>query len=308
MAIYDNILAHLIMLADRGRTEAYREAIGQVVRAGDVVIDCGTGTGVLAIFAERAGAGRVYAIEKSRIVDAARQIFAANGCQRIQALHGDASTIELPEPVDLIVSEWMGHFLFDDELLEPLVRLRDSYLRPGGRMLPERCSVHAGLVIDPRRHGELALLRSRPYGIEFGPIADWPFAQVDVLEIRRDQLLPETACLAELDMRTVSRMPDRLIGTLVSGRDCECYGLCGWFDAQLTASIALSTSPFAPWTHWKKYHFPFEQPLAIRAGATVEIEIGILRHPRRTSYTWSVQHGDERRQGDNVLIDAWLAR
>ena len=303
---YDNILMHVQMLADRRRTEAYREAIGQVVRPGDRVLDFGTGTGVLAIFAERAGAAKVYAVDKSRMIEAARRLFQINGCTRIEPLRGDADTLELAEPVDLIVSEWMGNFLFDDRMLDPLLRLRDRYLRPGGRMLPARCTLHASLMLAPHEYERLGALRGKPYDIDFGPLAEWPFAQSGVIDLKPEHLSAQSACIGELDLSTLERTPERLHGTLESPIDCESYGLVGWFEAQLTASIQLGNSPFGPPSHWRWWYFPFDRPLAVRAGERVTIEILVLPHPKRTSFTWSARVGTELRQGDDILVDAWL--
>ena len=63
------------MLNDRARTDAFIRAIEATVRPGDVVVDLGTGTGVLALAAARAGARRVYAIEASGVGRAARSVF-----------------------------------------------------------------------------------------------------------------------------------------------------------------------------------------------------------------------------------------
>ena len=303
---YDNILMHVQMLADRRRTEAYRGAIAQAVRSADSVLDFGTGTGVLAIFAERAGATKVYALDKSRMLEAARRLFQINGCTRIEPLSGDANTLELPGPVELIVSEWMGHFLFDDRMLEPLIRLRDRYLRPGGRMLPERCTLYASLMLAPHEYERMAALRGRPYDIDFGPLAEWPFAQSGPIDLKPEHVLPQSATIGELDLATIERTPERLHGAIESPIDCESYGLVGWFEAQLTASIRLGNSPFEAPTHWRCWYFPFDRPLAVRAGERIAIEVSVLTHPKRTSFTWSAQCGTALRQGDDILVDAWL--
>lgn len=69
---------HIVMLDDEARTRGYIGALQKVIKHGDVVVDVGTGTGVLAVSAVRAGAARVHAIESSAIADAADRVFAAN--------------------------------------------------------------------------------------------------------------------------------------------------------------------------------------------------------------------------------------
>ena len=47
--------------------------------------------------------------------------------------------ITLPvEKVDIIISEWMGHFLLYESMLDTVLYARDKYLNPGGLMLPDR--------------------------------------------------------------------------------------------------------------------------------------------------------------------------
>ena len=75
---YD-ILEHGMMIADRLRIDAYLESIRRAVQPGSVVADVGSGVGIFALAACRAGARRVYAIEPGAIVQVAREIVAANG-------------------------------------------------------------------------------------------------------------------------------------------------------------------------------------------------------------------------------------
>jgi predicted RNA methylase len=70
------------MLLDKARCDAYREAIHRIVKPGDVVVDLGAGTGLLSFFALQAGARHVYAIEMSRIADAAAELIEANGFEK----------------------------------------------------------------------------------------------------------------------------------------------------------------------------------------------------------------------------------
>jgi SAM-dependent methyltransferase len=288
------------MLQDSVRTEAYRKAISEVVRPGDRVLDFGCGTGVLSIFAERAGAGRVYALDRSSMLAAARVIFEENGCTRIEPIFGQGELVELPSEVDVIVSEWMGHFVFAERMLEPLVKLRDKFLRQGGQMIPGRCSLHVGLVVNHSYFEDLSFLATRPYGIDFAAIADWPLDDVEMLRMKPEDLLPETTCVGVLDMATVTRTPELLSGAIVSQRDATLLGLCGWFEAQLTPSVTLSTSPFAKPTHWLQFHFPFRRPLDVRAGEAVEIEIEIVPQREQNGYRWRARSASGVRSGASL--------
>ena len=62
------------MVGDRPRTDAFAAAIAEVVRPGDAVLDVGTGTGILAMLAAKAGARKVYAVDQSDIADAAARL------------------------------------------------------------------------------------------------------------------------------------------------------------------------------------------------------------------------------------------
>ena len=85
------------MIRDRVRTEAFRRAIESVVRPGDVVLDVGAGSGILSLFAARAGAACVYAVERTTVAAVAQGLAAANGVAEIvQVFHGDVMEIELP--------------------------------------------------------------------------------------------------------------------------------------------------------------------------------------------------------------------
>jgi predicted RNA methylase len=104
--MYAEFEVHRTMIRDRVRTEAFRRAIDSVVRRGDIVLDVGAGSGILSVFAARAGAARVYAVERTSVAVLAEEVAAANGVAEIvQVIHSDILDVEPPERVDVIVSE-----------------------------------------------------------------------------------------------------------------------------------------------------------------------------------------------------------
>ena len=62
---------HISMLDDKTRTQAFITAIQKQVEPDSVVVDLGTGTGILAMAAALAGAGKTIAIEPGEMAGAA---------------------------------------------------------------------------------------------------------------------------------------------------------------------------------------------------------------------------------------------
>ena len=171
---------HARMLHDERRTGDYLAALAQAVRPGDVVVDLGTGSGVLAIAAARAGARHVYAVEASDIAQVAQHVFAANGMEeRITLVRGWSRQIDLPEQADLLVSEIIGNEPFEEEILETTLDVRRRLLKPDARLIPHALTLFARPLRLPetearqRALGRGALERWRGlYGIDFEPLVD----------------------------------------------------------------------------------------------------------------------------------------
>jgi protein arginine N-methyltransferase 3 len=111
---YSSYSIHEQMIKDAARTDAYRDFIygNKDVFKGKVVLDVGCGTGILSMFAAKAGAKKVYSVDASNIIDRAKEIVKLNGLEgTITLLKGRIEDLELPEKVDVLVSEWMGYCL-----------------------------------------------------------------------------------------------------------------------------------------------------------------------------------------------------
>ncbi|HCS28289.1 MAG TPA: hypothetical protein DIW43_12595 [Spongiibacteraceae bacterium] len=147
---YDGIGGVLSCLNDRTRTLAALEGIARTVRKGDNVVDIGTGSGILAFAALRAGATHVYAIEPSPAASLAQALAEENGlANRLTVLRAYSSDIELPVKCDVMISELVSQDPFSEDMLGVTADARARLLKPEARIVPAQLTVYAQLVSTP---------------------------------------------------------------------------------------------------------------------------------------------------------------
>ena len=293
---YRDVAMHKVMLQDVVRTDAYEKSISEVVRPEHSVLDFGCGTGVLAMFAARAGASKVAAVDRSPFIKTAREIAQKNGFGDIDFYHDDHQSLELDEKVDVIVSEWMGHCLFYEAMLEPLLAVRDRYLAEDGVMIPAEVSLHAGLVCDEDLLEDLSFLQNEPYDIDFSPIAHIPFQQTDLVALEPDSILNTTAHMGSLNMQTVNKAntPREFSGTIRPDREADVFALCGWFSTELSPGVAFGTGPRDTPTHWDQILFPLPEPFAVDPSRELTITLSPLTEQvgKEQCWAWSITDGE----------------
>ncbi|MBS1774027.1 MAG: 50S ribosomal protein L11 methyltransferase [Bacteroidetes bacterium] len=128
---------HIKMLNDYVRTTFFIDTLDQITGSEDVVLDIGTGTGVLAIAAARAGAKKVYAIEAGTMADIAEKIIKnTEVADKIEVIRGWSTDITLPEKADILVSEIIGDDPFGEMILPTFIDARARLLKPSAKIIP----------------------------------------------------------------------------------------------------------------------------------------------------------------------------
>jgi predicted RNA methylase len=124
-------------LIDGTRTNAFRAAIKNTVKKGDVVVDLGSGSGILSMFAVEAGASKVYAVEADENVAKVLALnIERNGYKdKIILVKADATTVVLPEKVDVAISEMVATGLID-ELQIPVMNNIQTFLKKDAKIIP----------------------------------------------------------------------------------------------------------------------------------------------------------------------------
>ncbi|MFB7352975.1 methyltransferase domain-containing protein [Streptomyces gardneri] len=302
---------HELMLGDDLRMTAFRTAIAEAVRPGDVVLDLGTGTGILARWALEAGAARVYGIDLNEnvLATAAERLAEAGFADRFVPLSGLSFDLELPERVDIVISEIMGNLADNENFSAILDDARERFLRPGGTMLPGLVDSFLVPVAAETAHAQLTGEGPRDAG---GPEAfagllaargaESPFS------LYYDTVLPIAGHLASPRLiRRYDPAPAAAAGTETSYRVPLAYtvqrdgvftGFKGYFVAQLSESVALDISGDdiegrTTSDSWKHCYLPIERPVRVRRGDRIALTFGRRGgrdgDPFGQTYSWEGQ-------------------
>jgi SAM-dependent methyltransferase len=277
---------HRRMLDDDLRMDAFERAIRAVVRPGDVVLDLGAGTGVLAMLAARCGAARVHAVESMGVARVARELVAANGfADRIVVHEADAITMAPVEAVDVVVSDFLGCFLVDDGMLDA-VAAAARWLKPQGRFVPEAVR----LLVAPFAAVPLPavdIASATMYGLDLRTL------EAGVLRRSYRGDLDPTLLLAAprafLDYRPPAL--DEPFGrelSFTAAAAGRLRGFAGWFEARLAPGVTLTNAPGAQ-THWGQALFPVATR-AVAAGDELRFRLR-ARDARLLELEWSVEGG-----------------
>nr|NVI69714.1 arginine methyltransferase 1 [Cucujiformia] len=254
---------HEEMFKDEVRTLTYRNSMyhNKHLFTGKVVMDIGCGTGILSMFAAKAGARKVIAVECSNIVDYARKIIETNKLDHIITIvKGKVEEISLPdgiESVDIIISEWMGYCLFYESMLDTVLFARDKWLKPDGLLFPDRCSLFVTAIEDRQYKDEKINWWDDVYGFDMSSIRKIAISEplVDVVDPK--QVVTNACLLKEVDLYTVTKADLDFSShfQLICRRNDYIQALVTFFNVEFTKChkrLGFTTAPDAAYTHWKQ--------------------------------------------------------
>ena len=274
------------MLADGARTSAWIEAVRRTVRPGDVVADLGTGTGILAVAAAQAGARRVFAIEATSMASVARAVAERNGvADRVEVVRGWSSEVDLPERVDVLVSELIGSDPLGERLLDVLADSRLRLARPGFRSVPRRLKVVAVPVSVPASRVARATCSPgmasgfrRRYGIDLSPLSDAAAGRPAVTYLRRAEALrarrlAEPRVVVDVDLEADVAPAVEATADFAAARPGLWNGVLLWFETELAPGLAFDHSPdrCSPWTSWRFPLWVFPEGRALQTGEAARV-------------------------------------
>ncbi|XP_043479685.1 protein arginine N-methyltransferase 3 [Leptopilina heterotoma] len=283
---YSHFAIHHEMLTDKVRTESYRDALlmNSHTFHNCLMLDVGCGTGILSMFAAKSGCRKVISIDQSEIIYQAMDIVRENNLDDVITLKkGRLEDIELDiDKVDAIVSEWMGYFLLFEGMLDTVVYARDHYLSPGGKLLPNRCTLSIVGSGDTKRYVDLVDYWSNVYGFKMSCMKAEVIREASIETCNPQELITSVAQLQSFDLYTVDTNCVNFSSPfeLTVKKTGSLTAIVGYFDVffDLDNPISFSTGPQSTPTHWKQTVFSLSEPISISEGETVSGKLICRRH------------------------------
>ena len=270
---------------------AYASALRRAVRPGAIVVDIGTGTGIMACLACQYGARRVYAIEPADAIEVARDIARANGFgERIQFIQKPSMSVTLPEQADVIVSDLRGVLPLLQHHVPSIVDARARLLKRGGALIPQRDVIRVCVASAP----DLYESRVTPWernelGLDMSPASRIETNAWQKCRAGEQHILLEPQDLATLDYGALESSDVRRDLLWIAARGGEAHGLIVWFDADLDGQAGFTNAPGAPEVIYGQGFFPWTRPVSLVAGDTISVSMQSILVGDDYVWTWATR-------------------
>jgi type I protein arginine methyltransferase len=291
-----SVLDYGRMASDGVRMDAYARAIARAIKPGSVVLDLGSGTGIFSLLAVRAGARHVYAVDVNPSVWLIPELAAENGsADRITIHHGSSLEHELPEKVDVIVSDMRGTSPLNGDHASAIRDARTRWLKPGGTLIPARDALFVQAV---ESYDLAARLESGWQSFErlgFSSKAARTSILNTVYDDREAPLLASDVLTSagqwgSLDYATYDgQVVDGAIDLTVT-RNGTAHGLAVWFEANVFEDIIYRSAP--GWAlAYSRCYLPLLEP--VRLGVGERARVTMRADARGDRWAWETELLDE---------------
>ena len=305
------------MLMDHNRMRAYYSAIMQnkSMFEGKIVLDVGTGSGVLAMWAAQAGAAKVYAVEFTDMAIHARNLVESNGLSDIiEVIQSSVEDLVLPHKVDIIVSEWMGYILLRESMLDSVIRARNKWLKPDGTLFPSHATMYWSMIsFEEDRESKVTEYCNSMndwknfsnemksfYNIEMGSLenqyhkeqADYYIYSALWTELKPEHVIGQPVIIKRLDLNTCTLKDcegvDRQDFSVIVPFPVQVSGFAGWFTVDFAGSssspvskrVTLTTGPEGGYTHWGQQVFYLKDELNCSSNNVISGSLEMVRQQK----------------------------
>ncbi|MDD5050277.1 MAG: 50S ribosomal protein L11 methyltransferase [Candidatus Pacebacteria bacterium] len=307
---------HDLMLNDQIRMIAYEKAIKEVVKPGMTVVDIGTGTGILALWALEAGARRVHGIDvnEKRIPEAIERINKAGFTRKFHISNQLSYDVELSEKVDVVISEILGNMADNEDMVPILNDARKRFLKEDGVMLPRKVEsflvpVDSSPLHEQVKNGQCKSINNT-YTLK---AVEDRLGTNSKFDIMYDAIVPNSSLISEPKPMQTFSFTGSDKSEYKAEREFEIKkggmftGFKGYFIANLSEATTLDISGDdikgrTTSDCWKHAFLPIEKPFVVESGDILTLRFERFypkdkTNPFKEGYAWS---GEVKRDGKTI--------
>lgn len=268
---------HLPMINDHERNHAYDAALRRAVKPDSLVLEIGTGSGIVAMMAARAGARKVVTCEVNPVLArVAAESVARNGyADRVTVVPTLSTRLtvgqELPEKADVFVSELINIGMLAPRMLSVLQHARTHLVKPGAAIIPRASTVYGMLVEAPE------LARINPVreieGFDMSAMDVFRSPGYQPIDLAADAHTRLSDDFTALDFDFTRSMPEadeRSVEVTVTTAGTA-HGVAFWFDLFMDEEVIYHSASRSRTNHWKQAITFFERPIPVNPGDRLTI-------------------------------------
>lgn len=285
-------------LEDDYRYEQIYKAVSKIVKPGDIVIDIGSGMGTLSLFASKAGAKKVYAIEAGEAIIVSQEIAKANKLNNIEFIRTHSSKLELDVKADVIMTEVIGPLGFGGEITRSINDIKKRLLKSDGKIIPEKLSVFMVPVYDPELYQNIFCWDKNVYGVDFSAGKKLAVNVIHEVEVSNKQLVMTPS----FEYNFYTKDDENLSFTQEFSVDSRqtLYGYLGWYEYHLVDGIKLTNQPGAKDCWGGQSFFPLQEPLEMDISDKIRTEVKGFFLGGRFYWNWATTLLDK---NQNIIIN-----
>jgi len=273
---------HFAMLNDQERNQAFYDAIEATDFTEKTVLDIGTGSGLLAMWAARKGASHVYTCECNPLVAAkARDIIKLNGLESNITVITKLSTdlvpgTDLPGNIDVLISETVDCGFFGEGFGHSLLHARRELLAPEAKIIPQGVELYACLL-SSQEVANLNGVSDDIFGIDVSGFNK--FRTVGYFPVRlntwQHHLLSDSVNFYCADFQSELTFSKSCDLAFTAKMDSRAHGVVFWFKLRLIDDICLSNDPRNYRSHWMQAVQLFDHPIGVQKGHTYRVSLAM---------------------------------